>query len=143
VARAASVRQWLHEGDSVLLAEDVKNCYGQFANLCPASPRNSRIRGLPPGFQLEERLHHLLVQTNTTLSTETDEQGLQMAVLSKEKHCVVGLDEVSICGYFRPHLLELGSCGAHFVGVNARELPWSWNGRPGHEYIHEFSLKIN
>jgi hypothetical protein len=133
-----SVRAWLQEADSALIAEDVKGCYGQFADLCPATSRNSGIRGLPPGYDLEERLRRLLAQTQITLSSETDEQGLQVAVLSREKHHVVGLDEVAICGYFRPHLLELGSCGAHFVGVNARQLPWSWNGRRGHEYVQEY-----
>jgi hypothetical protein len=41
------------------------------------------------------------------------------------------VDEVSICGYYRPHRLELGTCGAHFVGVNGRNAAeahghWDW-----------------
>jgi hypothetical protein len=35
-------------------------------------------------------------------------------------------------------LLELGTCGAHFVGVNSKTLPWSWNGRSGEEYVHQY-----
>jgi hypothetical protein len=31
----------------------------------------------------------------------------------------------------------LGSCGAHFVGLNARQLPWSLHGRPAVAYLQE------
>jgi hypothetical protein len=116
----ASLRAWLDDGDSFLIAEDVRACHGQFARLCPLEPRNSGIVGLPPFFDPEPVLLDLLETTGMPLSSETDEQGLQVALVSSRKHRVVGLDEVSISGYFRPHMLELGSCGAHFVGVNAK-----------------------
>ena len=61
----------------------------------------------------------------TLLGSETDEQSLQVALVSSERASVVSLQEVSISGYFRPHLLELGSCGAHFVGVNVKHLPFA------------------
>jgi len=63
------------------------------------------------------------------------EQGMQMAVLRRSGPVrVVGVDEVSICSPFPPHLPGLGRCGAHFVGLNARELPpWKLDGRPASE----------
>jgi hypothetical protein len=131
-----SVRRWMNDGDSLLTAEDVKSCYGQFAPWCPPFPRNSGIRGFPPGHDTEQKIRMLLGATGAKLSSETDEQGLHVALISAEKHRVVRLEEVSICGYFRPHLLGLGSCGAHFVGVNAKRLPWTWNGRSGEQYHH-------
>jgi len=33
----------------------------------------------------------------------------------------------------RAHLPGLGRCGAHFVGLNARQLPWTMDGRPASE----------
>jgi len=33
-----------------------------------------------------------------------------------------------------PHL---GSAGAHFVGINARQLPWSYYGRPASDCVAE------
>jgi hypothetical protein len=133
-----SVRQWLDDGDSLLIAEDVKACYGQFAFMCPESPRNSGIRGFPPDYGVEEKLRSLLDSTGVHLSTETDEQGLEVAFISAENHRVVRLEEVSISGYFRPHQIELGSCGAHFVGVNLKQVPQIWNGRSVDEYVHEY-----
>jgi hypothetical protein len=128
----SSVRDWLDDGDSLLIAEDVRACYGKFAPFCPKEPRNSGIVGLPPHFDTETKLCALLDRAGVRLSSETDEQGLQVALVSSEKHRVVSVSEISICGYFRPHLLELGSCGAHFVGVNVKDLPYAhgfWDGK--------------
>lgn len=89
------------------------------------------------------------------LRSETDEQGLQAAAITAENHRVVSIDEVPICGYYRPHRLALGSCGAHFVGVNTRHpIPahqvWCWKKaeveqriQPGSNYraaLHETSI---
>ena len=133
-----SIRQWMEDADSLLIAEDVRACYGGFTPLCPAEGRNSGIRGIPKSFPLADRLRHLLECSGVVLRSEMDEQGLQTAMISREKHRVVTLEEVSICGYFRPHQLDLGSCGAHFVGVNIRKAPFEWNGRSGEEYVHGF-----
>jgi hypothetical protein len=46
---------------------------------------------------------------------------------------VVTLDEVTICSPFHPHLPHLGRCGAHFVGINVRRIPWSYYGPPATE----------
>jgi len=133
-----SVRQWLEDGDSLLIAEDVRSCYGNFAPWCVTEPRNSGIRGTPAGFPIEEKLQKMLARSQRSIRSETDEQGLQVSMITREKHRVVSLEEVSICGYFRPHQLRLGSCGAHFVGVNARKLPFEWNGLSGETYVHDF-----
>lgn len=133
-----SVRQWYEDGDSFLIAEDVSAHHGQFAAWCAAEPRNSGIRGVPGGFDVDRAIRDLLDRSGVILESETDEQGLQAALVTSRKHRLVRLDEVTICGYFRPHRLELGSCGAHFVGVNSRHLPWEWQGRNGVEWIHSF-----
>jgi hypothetical protein len=126
-----SVRAWLEDGDSLLIAEDVRACHGEFARFCPPEPRNSGIIGLPPFFDPEPVLRHLLETAGTRLSSETDEQGLHVALVTSGKHRVVPLNEVSVSGYFRPHMLELGSCGAHFVGVNVNNYVYAerfWDG---------------
>jgi hypothetical protein len=133
-----SVRQWLDGAEALLIAEDVRACYGKFAPLCPPLPRNSGIVGVPPSYDLEANLRNILENTGAVLSSETDEQGLQVALVSRERHEVVTMQEVPVCGYFRPHKLELGSCGGHFVGVNAKRLPWTWNARSGEHYVAEY-----
>jgi hypothetical protein len=40
---------------------------------------------------------------------------------------------VTICSPFHPHQAHLGTCGAHFVGLNAHELPWRYYDRPATE----------
>ncbi|MCU1259668.1 MAG: hypothetical protein JWO80_2553 [Bryobacterales bacterium] len=128
----AGIRNWLDDGDSLLIAEDVLACYGQFASFCPDEPRNSGIVGFPPHYDVEVKLRALLDAASVRLSSETDEQGLQVALVTSEKHHVVSGDEVSICGYYRPHMLGVGSCGAHFVGLNVKHLPIThgfWDGK--------------
>jgi len=49
--------------------------------------------------------------------------------------------EVSICSPFWPRSLEFGSCGAHFVGMNARHLPWNYYGRPADSWMDEHWLR--
>jgi hypothetical protein len=44
---------------------------------------------------------------------------------------------VTICSPFWPHRDSLGRCGAHFVGLNARDLPWSYDGRPASDVTRE------
>jgi hypothetical protein len=128
----SAVRDWLEDGDSLLIAEDVRACHGQFAEFCPKEPRNSGMVGVPAHFDIEPKLRALLARAGVRLSSETDEQGLQVSLVTSEKHRVVSVSEVSISGYFRPHLLELGSCGAHFVGVNGKHLSFAhqfWDGK--------------
>lgn len=132
----AGLRAWLDAGDACLLAEDVRACFGRFADLCGPEPRNSGIRGLPPGLDLEAALRAVLAARPGLLTSELDEQGLQVAALSRTRppH-VVTVEEVTICSPFPPHLPHLGRCGAHFVGLNAHHFPWSLHGRPAEDHI--------
>ena len=127
------VAAWLDSPGACLLAEDVRACFGRFAPLCGHEPRNSGIRGLPPGFDLEARLEALLRRCPGALRSELDEQGLQVAALAVERPLVVRTRDVSICSPFPPHEPHLGRAGAHFVGLNARSLGWSFEGRPAEE----------
>jgi hypothetical protein len=133
----AAMRNWLQTPGSFLFAEDVQPCFGQFSVMCGRAARNSGIRGLPPGFDLGQAMLEVLNQNGITLCSELDEQGLQTAVLKRHDPFVVSTDEVSICSPFPPHMRNLGRCGAHFVGLNAKSLPWEYEGRPGVEYIRE------
>lgn len=124
---------WLADrhAERCLLAADVTPGFGQFAPLCGAQPVNGGIRGLPAGLDFEARLRSVLVEHPVTLTSELDEQGLQTAALSRKVEPVmVSLDDVAICSPFPPHLPEVGRCGAHFVGLNARRLGWDFYGEP-------------
>jgi hypothetical protein len=126
----AALREWLaHDDGAALLAEDVVPCFGQFAQRCGSAPRNSGIRGLPPGFDYETRIRAVLAEQPATLRSELDEQGLQVAALYRDAEPrVVSLTDVTICSPFPPHALDVGRCGAHFVGLNARKLGFDYGG---------------
>ncbi len=134
-----AVRAWLESSTpSFVVAEDVRACFGRFGALCGEAPRNLGIRGLPPDFHLETALRRLLSDVREPLSSELDEQGMQLAVLQQNGPVhVVQVDEVTICSPFWPHLPHLGRCGAHFVGLNARNLPWTYYERPATECVAE------
>ncbi|HMB04203.1 MAG TPA: hypothetical protein VKP69_10760 [Isosphaeraceae bacterium] len=135
-----AIRLWLDDDDPrrCVIAEDVRPCFGQFASLCGPEPRNSGIRGLLPGFDLEGMLRRLLAEQPCRLVSELDEQGLQVAAVSRAvAPWVVTAGDVTICSPFPPHRPELGRCGAHFVGRNAKSLPWSLEGRPAVDWIDE------
>lgn len=130
-----AIRRWLDgDGTATLIAEDVAAGHGAFAELCGPEPRNSGIRGTPPGFDLAEALGEVLRRVPVKLGSELDEQGLQVAALSLDRApLVVSTADVSICSPFWPHQPHLGRCGAHFVGLNAREIPWRYYDRPATE----------
>jgi hypothetical protein len=135
-----SIRRWLKAGDRerCLIEADVTMAHGQFARLAGEEPRNTGIRGVPPGFPLEAEIRALLRENPVVMSSELDEQGLQVAAVGRRSPPeVVTVDEVSICSPFPPHLPHLGECGAHFVGLNERSLPWAYYGRPATEWIAE------
>ncbi|MFL6447905.1 MAG: hypothetical protein ACJ746_09495 [Bryobacteraceae bacterium] len=134
-----ALRDWLSSDDpeACLMAGDVAPALGQFAGVCNHRPLNSGIRGLPPGFDMETRMRDTLRSTGVMLQSELDEQGLQAAVLARTKLFVVGTDDVSICSPFPNHQQHLGRCGAHFVGLNPKRMPWVLNGRGAHEVIRE------
>lgn len=140
----AAIEDWLGRDDACLMAEDVRRCLGQFDSYCPPGNRNSGIRGLPPGFDLrlamEKTLHkhERASGAPVVLRSELDEQGLQAAAIAESMtNLLVGVEEVSICSPFWPHRKELGSCGAHFVGSNARHFDWKYYDRPAHIWMEE------
>jgi hypothetical protein len=132
-----AVWKWLQTPGSFLFAEDVKACFGQFSEICGLAPRNSGIRELPPGFDLEEAMIEVLRKHRFTLSSELDEQGAADRGNAVSQSFVVDTQDVSICSPLRPHISNLGRCGAHFVGLNAKSLPWNYDGRARVEYIRE------
>ncbi|HZS35828.1 MAG TPA: hypothetical protein VFF06_03330 [Polyangia bacterium] len=134
-ALPAALRAWLDDGErACLLAEDVRPCFGRFAPFCGAEPRNTGMRGLPATLDLEKALRAILDAHPGELTSELDEQGLQVAALERAAELrVVGVDDVTICSPFPPHLPHLGRAGAHFVGLNARTLPFRYYQRPAEE----------
>lgn len=135
-----AIRAWMEDGerDRCVLLEDVRPCIGSFAPFCSGKPCNGGMRGFPPAFDLERALRALLRQNPCMVASGLDERGLNVAALSRAVDpLVVRMGEVAICSPFPPHMRHLGSCGAHFTGINARHLPWSLNGRPAVDYIRE------
>jgi hypothetical protein len=129
-----AIRSWMDDPEGTLVAADVTPAHGQFAEQCGPEPRNSGIRGTPAGFDYEGAIRSVLTKNPVKLQSELDEQGLQIAALSQSgEPYVVPVEEVSICSPFPPHLPELGRCGAHFVGLNTRNLPWDFHGLPARE----------
>lgn len=119
------VRGWLDDPQGCLLAEDVIPALGQFGAILGDLPRNTGMRGLPPGFDLEAALAGVLREHPVQLVSELDEQGLQVAALGRHGGHVAELRDVAICSPFPPRSPELGRCGAHFVGLNVkRERPY-------------------
>jgi hypothetical protein len=135
-----SLAAWWHEEEeSVLFGEDVVAGYGQFADLCGPAPCNLGIRGLPARLDLEEALAAMLRDRPVTLTSELDEQGLQVASLSRGRRVrVVSLEEVAVASPFPPHLSRLGRCGAHFCGLNAKRLGWELDGFPAERHVAAF-----
>lgn len=120
-----ALHTWLGETDSCLLAEDVVPALGQFGPIMGNLSRNTGIRGLPPGLDLEVTLAETLRAHPVRLLSELDEQGLQVTALTRPGGHVIPLADVAICSPFPPHAVRPGRCGAHFVGLNVkRERPY-------------------
>jgi hypothetical protein len=133
-----AIRRWRMDPGSAVIAEDVRPAFGRFGATLGESPRNTGIRGLPPGFDLGAALEQTLAEAPGPLRSELDEQGLQVAAVARALPLrVVPLADVSICSPFPPHLPEPGGSGVHFVGLNAHTLGWCLNGRPAEELTHE------
>jgi hypothetical protein len=133
-----SLSHFLDRSDATLLAEDIERCLGQFGDATVPGAINSGIRGLPPGFALIDELAAALAEKQATtghpilLHSELDEQGLQAVALHRISPCLrVSTQEVSICSPFWPRQPELGTCGAHFVGLNSKHIPWNYYDEPG------------
>jgi hypothetical protein len=140
-----AVARWLDDPAQrrMVIAADVKACFGRFAGLCGPEPRNSGIRGLPPGFDLEAAFRSVLTDAPGLLENEQDEQGLQVAALLRAGPVeVVTVEEVAICSPFPPHQPGLGRCGVHFVGLNAKRLPFRVDDRPAEELVREHFRRL-
>ena len=139
-----AVRQWLQSEDATVIAEDVERCLGSFDAICPPGSFNAGIRGLPPGKDLGAALEDVLKEAEKSsngklqLISEIEEQGLQSAAICRlHPLFLVKTSEVSICSPFWPRSPELGTCGAHFVGMNARHIPWNYYDRPADIWLEE------
>jgi len=135
-ARPRAIGKLLAGTARCVLGEDVVGAFGVFTPLCFGA-YNSGIRGLSEGLDYEALLRQVLDETTVELTSELDEQGLQVAALSRADPAVVSLEEVPICSPFHPHREEPGTCGAHFVGLNTKSLPWDYYGRPAVEVRRE------
>ncbi len=133
-----AMAQWLESvgPDHCLLAEDTQRSLGQFSGCPDGRAINSGIRGLPPGYDYETDLREVLRNSGITLRSELDEQGLQAATLSRKQLRLVSKQDVTICSPLPMHQQHLGRCGAHFVGLNPKSVPWTdADGRPLNEVI--------
>jgi hypothetical protein len=133
------LRQWLGEKrPRCVIAADVKPAHGAFAHLTRDEPRNTGIRGFPPGYDVVKALAAVLGEHPVKLSSELDEQGLQVVALDRPREAiVVTTDEVTICSPFWPHQPSLGRSGAHFVGLNSRSLAFDYYGRPASDCVRD------
>ena len=139
------MRRWLGSERAGLLAEDVERCLGAFDALCQQGCFNAGIRGLPPGADLGRELGEVLAEVSgpggmpMRLEAEIEEQGLQAAAMFRlPEVLLVRKEEVSICSPFWPRSQEFGTCGAHFVGMNARHIPWDYYDRRADVWVEEF-----
>lgn len=138
-----AVHQWLESGRGAMIAEDVERCLGSFESLCPPGAFNAGIRGLSPGADIGHALQSVLREVGQLtggkrLVEEIEEQGLQAAALCRcDPLYFVRTDEVSICSPFWPRCPELGTCGAHFVGMNAHHIPWNYYDRPADTWLDD------
>ena len=129
--RPRALDDWLAGRAPFVLTQDVHRAYGAFEDLCPLHPLNTGIRGLPPDFDFEHALRTLIAKRPSELHSEVDAEGLQVAAIARAgRIAIVTCDEVTICSPFPPHRASLGRAGAHFVGLNAHNIPFEFDGRP-------------
>ncbi len=142
-----AIGRWLQSSDGCVFAQDVDRCLGSFDAFCPPGAFNAGIRGLPPGQDLEQALRDVLERVanasgKVQLLAEIEEQGLQAAAIFRSRPVLlVRTGEVSICSPFWPRSPELGTCGAHFVGMNAHHTPWNYYDRPADVWLEEHWLR--
>ncbi|HEY0442355.1 MAG TPA: hypothetical protein VGD36_19980 [Xanthobacteraceae bacterium] len=132
-----AIRRWLDAQDGrCLIAADITLAHGAFTHLTGPQPRNTGIKGLPPGFDLEHAVVSVLDRHPVLLRSELDEQGLQVVAIERAGPAyVVSCEDVWLCSPFWPKAPRLGRCGAHFVGLNMKVVPWSYEGRPALELL--------
>jgi hypothetical protein len=138
-AMPSTMQRWLTEPDPpCLIAADVSTAFGGFADLTRPEPRNTGIRGLPPGYDLEAALARVLAEHRRPLASELDEQGLEVVAMERDKPLtIVPTEDVTICSPIWPHQPWMGRCGAHFVGLNTHDLGYEYFGRPATTLVAE------
>jgi len=134
-----AMRRWLEDPDPpCLIAADVETAFGAFSDLTRPEPRNTGIRGLPPGYDLEAALSTVLNAHMRPLESELDEQGLQVVAMERHRPLrIVPTEDVTVCSPIWPHQSWLGACGAHFIGLNTKDLGYDYYGRPASEVVAE------
>lgn len=164
----AGLRSWLSTPGSALFAEDVDRALGIFDPLCPPGNFNAGIRGLAPRADLAHALAEALADAARMqglnpglaprLQGEIEEQGLQAAAMFRLRQAPaeaaqpssssvaaplfwVRNTEVTLCSPFWPRNPELGSCGAHFIGLNAAHIPWYYYDRPADDWLHDHWIR--
>ena len=143
------MRQWLQTDHGYLFAEDVERSMGSFDPVCPPGAYNAGIRGLPPQEDLAGPLEEAIEDAarengrEVRLVSEIEEQGLQAAAVTRQHPLLlVKTSEVTICSPFWPRSPDLGTCGAHFVGMNAPHIDWDYYDRPADEWLDEHWRRV-
>ena len=96
------------------------------------TPGPRRITRVPPGAGAEV----FAAGVSGCLNLRTGRTGLQLAALKRAGHPdSVCIDEVSICRRFLRTCANWADAVPQFVGLNARQLPWTLNNRPGVDFI--------
>ena len=152
------LHRWLADPSAYMLAEDADRCFGAFDAQCSTALTNlgvrglnAGIRGLPPSVDLGQALTLALTEADADsrrltgkpldLSGEIEEQGLQAAAMARLPELlggtlhVVQLAEVNLSSPFWPKTPNFGTCGAHFIGMNARHIPWDYYDRPADNWL--------
>lgn len=120
-AMPEAVRRWLSGSfDRVcVLAEDVVAGFGQFAPLCGPAPRNSGIRGLPPGFDLTRALRGVLNTHPVRLvSPSLTSRGSRWRRCRAPQPRWSSASRKSPSARPRRRTFSGSERGAHFVGIN-------------------------
>jgi hypothetical protein len=138
------VVEWLESIDknACVMAQDAQRCLGQFSEHCDSRSINSGIRCISPGLDYESLLRETLEKSGVTLRSELDEQGLQATTLAQLSLKLVSNEDVTICSAFPMHQHHLGHCGAHFVGLNQKWLPYIIHGIHAHEANQQNWLRL-
>jgi hypothetical protein len=83
---------------------------------------NSGLFGIPPHFDLQKEIDEAIIRVNLKDWEFFDEQGLVGSIITKNKHKIIPIDEISNC-YFE---CIPGKSGSHFCGVNSGHVSY-WN----------------
>lgn len=116
ICRPIEEIEWFLETDSrFFITEGLFGLYGQFSGRVEGK-LNSGLFGFPPNFDLGPYLKGV-----SSWSSKFDEQGLVSLAVTSHDWQMISLDKIGICNGY----LARGSCGLHFVELNAGSVgPW-------------------